>query len=56
MNRLMLSATIMLFAGQALGRVVTPFSGLQNWGGIRFLAAMAVAGVICYGIRKLRHR
>lgn len=55
MNNLMLSATAMLFAGQALGHVSNAASPLYG-AGARFVGAMAVAGVICLCIGKLKQR
>ncbi|WP_165872758.1 hypothetical protein [Celerinatantimonas diazotrophica] len=53
MNRLMLSATATLFAGQALGHTQQSINVLQM-SGFRWLAAAMIAGLICYAIRHWR--
>ncbi|MFM2484095.1 hypothetical protein [Celerinatantimonas yamalensis] len=53
MNRLLLSATATLFAGQALGHSQQPLATLQM-SGFKALSAVIVAGLICYTIRYFR--
>lgn len=54
MNRLLLSATATLFAGQALGHSEHPLSVSMGIPGLEWISAMALAGMFCYAILRFR--
>ncbi|CAG9001251.1 MAG: hypothetical protein CENE_03269 [Candidatus Celerinatantimonas neptuna] len=54
MNRLLLSATATLFAGQALGHSEHPLSIAMQIPGFEWISAIVLAGMFCYAILRFR--